>query len=100
MAENAILCIAGEEDRIVTAAAVASWQELAVYLISRLCSHEQALQTTKVFLFSDHRGRQLPFAAMTPRLQQTDGAIGEAQNWIAKIMPPPTPSRAWRSKPA
>ena len=84
MVENAILCIADEEDRIVTAAAVASWQELSVYIISRLCSHEQALQTTKVFLLSDHRGGQLHFAVMTPRLQQTDGAIEEAQNWIAK----------------
>ena len=84
MVENAILCIAGEEDRIVTADAVASWQELSVYIISRLCSHEQALQTTKVFLLSDHRGGQLHFAVMTPRLQQTDGAIEEAQNWIAK----------------
>ena len=73
MRENAILCLAGERDRIVTAGAVASWQELAVYLITRLCGSEQALQTTKVFLLSDHSGGQLPFAVTTPRLPGGDG---------------------------
>ena len=84
MRENAILCLAGERDRIVTAGAVASWQELAVYLITRLCGFEQALQTTKVFLLSDHSGGQLPFAVMTPRLQQADAMIGDCQVWIAE----------------
>ena len=84
MVDSAILCIAGEGDRIVTAAAVASWQELAVYLITRLCGPEQALRTTKVFLLSDHSGGQLPFAVMTPRVQQTDGVIGQSQVWIAE----------------
>ena len=84
MRENAILCVAGERDRIVTAGAVASWQELALYLITRLCGSEQALRTTKVFLLSDHSGGQLPFAVMTPRLQQADAVIGDCQVWIAE----------------
>jgi transcriptional regulator GlxA family with amidase domain len=84
MRENAILCLAGEQDRIVTAGAVSSWQELAVYLITRLCGPEQALQTTKIHLLSDHTGGQLPFAVMTPRLQQADAVIGDCQAWIAE----------------
>jgi transcriptional regulator GlxA family with amidase domain len=84
MRENAILCIAGEQDRIVTAGAVNSWQELVVYLITRLCGPEEALRATKVFLLSDHTGGQLPFAVMTPRLQQVDAVIGDCQAWIAE----------------
>ncbi len=84
MRENAILCVAGEQDRIVTAGAVASWQELALYLITRLCDPEQALRTTKIFLLSDHACGQLPFAVMTPRVQQADAVIGDCQVWIAE----------------
>ena len=84
MRENAILCLAGEQDRIVTSGAVSSWQELAVYLIARLCGSEQALRTTKIHLLSDHAGGQLPFAVMTPRLQHADAVIGDCQVWIAK----------------
>ena len=84
MQENAILCLAGERDRIVTAGASASWQELTVYLISRICGPEQALRTTKIFLLSDHASGQLPFAVMTPRLQQADAVIGDCQAWIAE----------------
>ena len=84
MRENAILCLAGEQDRIVTASAVNSWQELAVYLITRLCGPEQALRTTKIFLLSDHTGGQLPFAVMTPRVQHADAVIGNCQVWIAE----------------
>jgi len=92
--ENAILCLAGERDRIVTAAAAASWQELAVYLITRLCGPEQALRTTKIFLLSDHSGGQLPFAVVTPRIQQTDAVIGDCQVWIAENYASPTRWRA------
>ncbi len=84
MRENAILCLAGERDRIVTSGAVSSWQELAVHLIARLCGPEQALRTTKIHLLSDHAGGQLPFAVMTPRPQQADAVIGDCQDWIAE----------------
>ncbi len=82
--ENAILCIAGERNRIVTAGAVASWQELALHLITRLSGPEQALRTTKIFLLSDRSSGQLPFAVVTPRVQQTDAVIGDCQVWIAE----------------
>ena len=54
-----------------------------MYLITRLCGPEQALQTTKIHLLSDHSGGQLPFAVVTPRLQQADAVIGDCQVWIA-----------------
>ena len=82
--ENAVLCLAGERDRIVTAGSVSSWQELAVYLITRLCGSGHALQTAKIHLLSDHSGGQLPFAVMTPRVQKDDALIGDCQAWIAE----------------
>lgn len=84
MRENAILCLAGEHQRIVTAGAVSSWQELAIYLITLLCGSEQALRTTKIFLLSDHTGGQLPFAVMRPRVQHSDAVIADCQVWIAE----------------
>jgi transcriptional regulator GlxA family with amidase domain len=84
MRENAIICFAGEQERVVTAGSVSSWQDLAVHLIARLCGAEQALRTTKIFLLSDHGDGQLPFAVMTPRIQQADAVIGECQQWIVE----------------
>jgi transcriptional regulator GlxA family with amidase domain len=82
--ENAILCLSGEHGGIVTAGAVSSWQELAIYLIMLLCGREQALRSTKIFLLSDHTGGQLPFAVTTPRAQMSDALIGDCQVWIAE----------------
>lgn len=82
--ENAILSLAGERNRIVTAGSVNSWQELAVYLITRLCGPEPALRTAKIHLLSDRTDGQLPFAVMTPRVQRSDAAIGDCQVWIAE----------------
>jgi transcriptional regulator GlxA family with amidase domain len=81
---NAVLCLAGEDRRIVTAGAVSSWHELAVYLITRFCGPEQALRTAKVFLLSDHAGGQLPFSVTTARVQYGDAVIGDCQTWIGE----------------
>ena len=81
---ESILSLGGEQDRIVTAGSVSSWQELAMYLITRLCGPRDALRTAKVHLLSDHTDGQLPFAVMTPRVQQLDAVIGDCQLWIAE----------------
>ena len=81
--EDPVICLAGEEKRIVTAGGVTSWQDLALYLIAQLCGPEHAIQTAKVHLLGDHGDGQLPFAAMTQRIQRTDAVIGECQVWIA-----------------
>jgi transcriptional regulator GlxA family with amidase domain len=81
---ESILNFGGEQDRIVTAGSVSSWQELAMYLITRLCGPSEALRTAKVHLLADHSDGQLPFAVMTPRVQQVDAVIGGCQLWIAE----------------
>jgi len=81
--EDSVICLAGEDNRIVTAGGVTAWQDLALYLIARLCGSEHAIQTAKVHLLGDHTDGQLPFAAMTQRVQRTDAVIGDCQVWIA-----------------
>lgn len=84
MREDKVLCLAGADERIVTAGAVTAWQDLALYLIARLCSQQQALHTAKIFLLSGHEDGQLPFAAMTRRIDTSDAVIGDCQSWIAE----------------
>ncbi len=88
---GSILSLGGAQDRIVTAGSVASWQELAIYLTTRLCGPKHALETAKVHLLCDHSDGQLPFAVMTPRVQQSDAVIGGCQLWIAENYACPNP---------
>jgi transcriptional regulator GlxA family with amidase domain len=81
---DSILRVSGERDRIVTAGGATSWQDLALYLIARLCGHEEAVRTAKIHMLSDHSDGQLPFAVMVPRIQQKDAVISDCQSWIAE----------------
>ncbi len=79
-----ILSFAGEADRIVTAGGVTSWQELALYVIARLCGSEHAIQAAKIHILSGHSEGQLPYAVITHRVQHTDAVIGDCQAWIVE----------------
>ena len=83
-ARNSILVFAGEDARLITAGGGTSWHDLALHLIARLCGTNHALRTAKVYLFAGHVDGQLPFAAMTRRIQKTDAVIGKCQEWIAR----------------
>jgi transcriptional regulator GlxA family with amidase domain len=63
---------------------VTAWHDLALHLIARLCGRQQAVQTSKVFLISGHDDGQLPFAAMTRRIDASDAVIGDCQSWIGE----------------
>jgi len=82
--DNSILCFTGEDNRIMTAGGTMSWQDLALYLITRFGSYKQALLTTKVFLMADRSDGQRSFAIMAPRTQKSDGVIADSQTWIAE----------------
>lgn len=84
MNQDAVLCLASEDDRIVTAGAVTAWEDLAIYLIARLCGKQQAIETAKIFLMSGHSGGQLPYAAMGRRIEASDAVVGDCQAWIAE----------------
>lgn len=82
--EDSILVFAGDNARIITAGGHSSWHDLALHLIARLCGANHAIRTAKVYLLSGHLDGQLPFAAMTRRVQRNDALIGRCQEWIAE----------------
>ncbi len=82
--EDAILVFAGKDARIITAGGHSSWHDLVLHLIARLCGANHAIRTAKVYLLSGHLDGQLPFAAMTRRVQSSDAVIGQCQEWIAQ----------------
>lgn len=82
--EAAALCLKEEEARIVTAAAVSAWHDLAFYLIARYCGYRHAIDTAKVFLMTDHTEGQSPYAVMTRPIDVRDAAIAACQAWIAE----------------
>lgn len=88
---DSILCLCAEADHIVTAGGVTSWQELALYLITRFCGAPVARQTAKVHLLSGHEGGQLPFAAANRSVSGSDKAIARCQEWIALNYQEPNP---------
>jgi len=79
-----VLTICGAGERIVTAGGVASWQDLAIYLIARLCGQRHAIAASKVHLLSTHDEGQLPYAAMPQRIQRSDAVIRDCQLWLAE----------------
>lgn len=91
MLENAVICRSSEADRIVTAGGVTAWHDMAIYLVSRFCGQRSAIETCKVFLLSGHDDGQLPFAAMTRRIDGADAVIAECQAWIAEHYTEPNP---------
>lgn len=80
---ESVLCLAAEDDRIVTAGGVSAWHDLAIYLIARFCGYQHAIETAKVFLISGHSEGQSPYSVMTRPMESADGSISECQTWIA-----------------
>lgn len=80
---ESVLCLAAEDDRIVTAGGVSAWHDLAIYLIARLCGYQHAIETAKVFLISGHSEGQSPYSVMTRPMESADGPISDCQAWIA-----------------
>ena len=86
-----VLALAGEGHRVVTAGGAASWTELALYLIGRLCGPEEAVRSSKIFLLGDRSEGQLPFAAMTRPPGEPVPVIERCQVWIATHYETPNP---------
>jgi len=89
-----ILNFDNEAQGIITAAGVTAWQDLALYLIARLCGREHAMRTAKIYLLTSHPEGQLPYAALSLRIQKDDALIAECQAWIADNYAMPNPVTA------
>ncbi len=89
-----ILDVTHEGDGLVTAGGVTAWQDLALHLIARFCGPQHAARTAKVYLLGGHEDGQLPFSAMTRRVQSDDAVIRGCLTWIADNYASPNPVTA------
>lgn len=78
-----VLVPAGLEHRIITAGGSACWTDLALYLIARFCSEDEARHIAKIFVFGDKSNGQLPFSVRARPKQHDDETIAQCQVWIA-----------------
>src|SRR5690606_16268914 len=61
-----------------------SWQDLALFLIARLVSPEEAMHVARLHLLDWHHVGQQPFAALTRTRHVDDALIAKCQEWIAR----------------
>lgn len=86
-----ILSPVDPDHRLVTCGGMASWEELALYLVARYCGEAEAVRMAKVFVLGDRSEGQLPFAAMARPRRQEDAVIGRCLAWLAEHYDEPYP---------
>jgi len=77
------LTFAGEGDAIVMSGGMASWQDLALYLIARYIGPEHAAKSARFYCVDPKPDGQRHYAAPMRRLQSEDAVIQECQAWLA-----------------
>lgn len=77
------LVLSGEAQRIVMAGGGSSWQDLALYLIARFVSLDEALRVAKVYMLQWHDLGQQPFASLASLRQTSDAVINTCQHWLS-----------------
>jgi len=85
------LVVGGEGGRLVMAGGGTSWEDLALYLVARLVSVDEAMHIAKLFLIDWHDVGQLPYAALARNRQVDDADIARCQSWIAEHYEEPSP---------
>ena len=91
---NRALVVSGEGGRLIMAGGGTSWEDLALYLVARLVSVEEAMHIAKLFLIDWHDVGQLPYAALARNRQVDDAVIARCQGWIASHYEEPSPVAA------
>lgn len=77
------LTFAGEGDSIVMSGGMASWQDLALYLIARYIGPEQAARSARFYCVEPKPDGQRHYAAPMRRLQAEDAVIQDCQASLA-----------------
>lgn len=77
------LAFADAAGRIVTAGGTTSWHDLALYVIARHASPEEAIRIAQVYLLKWHGEGQLPYAALVRRQPHADAAVRRCEDWLA-----------------
>lgn len=81
---NRALVVSGEGQRLIMAGGGTSWHDLALYLIARFVSTEEAMRVARLHLLDWHHVGQQPFATLTRSRQVDDAVIRRCQEWIAE----------------
>lgn len=80
---NRALVISGG-GRFLMAGGGSSWQDLALFLISRFVGPEEAMRVARLHLLDWHHVGQQPFAMLARRRQTQDAVIARCQEWVAR----------------
>ncbi|MEJ2643576.1 MAG: helix-turn-helix domain-containing protein [Gammaproteobacteria bacterium] len=78
------LVVGGEGNRLVMAGGGTSWADLALYLVARLVSVDEAMHLARLFLIDWHDIGQLPYAMLARTRQTGDAVIANCQAWVAE----------------
>lgn len=78
------LAFADPAGRIVTAGGTTSWHDLALHIIARHGSPEEALRIAQVYLLKWHAEGQLPYAALVRRQPHADAVVRRCEDWLAQ----------------
>jgi len=78
-----VLVVSGEGQRLIMAGGGATWLDLALYVIARTVSLEEAIRVARVNLIDWHETGQQPFALLARTRQSDDAVIARCQVWIA-----------------
>jgi transcriptional regulator GlxA family with amidase domain len=82
--EDRILVQTGDGHSIVSCGGASSWQDLALLLIARYGSGEEAIRISRLFLYQWHRDGQRPYASMAANVVHGDGVVLKCQAWLAE----------------
>ncbi|MEM7301601.1 MAG: helix-turn-helix domain-containing protein [Pseudomonadota bacterium] len=77
------LTFAGKGDSIIMSGGMASWQDLALYLIARFIGPEHAAKSARFYCVDPQPDGLRHYAAPMRRLQGEDAIIRECQEWLA-----------------
>lgn len=78
------LVVTGEGHRLVMAGGGTSWQDLGLYLVSRLAGLQAAMELARLYLIDWHQVGQQPYARLSASRQCDDAAITRCQIWLAE----------------
>ena len=82
--EDRILVQTGDGHSIVSCGGASSWQDLALLLVAKYGSSEEAIRISRLFLYQWHRDGQLPYASMAANVVHGDAVVLKRQTWLAE----------------
>lgn len=85
------LVVGGDDARVVTAGAHASWYDLMLYLIHRYSGAATARRIARIFLLDWHDLDQNAYASFRDNRQHGDSVILAAQDWLRENLSSPDP---------